>query len=47
MRAHREIRSKIRELEKVKLKDIEEYSEREDKIRKLLELLYCSRYLSR
>ena len=38
--SHREIRRKIRELEEVKPKDIEEYSEKEDKIRKLLELLY-------
>ena len=33
----KEIRREIRELEKVKPKNIEEYSEREDKIRKLLE----------
>jgi hypothetical protein len=34
----KEIRKKIRELEKVMPKNIEEYSEREDKIGKLLEL---------
>ncbi len=38
--SHREIRRKIRELEEVKPKNNEEYGEREDKIRKLLELLY-------
>ena len=37
---HREIRIKIRELEEVKPKNLEEYYEREDKISKLLELLY-------
>jgi hypothetical protein len=36
--SHRDIRRKIRELEEVKPKNLEKYTEREDKIRKLLEL---------
>jgi hypothetical protein len=36
--SHGEIRSKIKELEEVKPKNLEKYTEREDKIRKLLEL---------
>ena len=36
--SQRDIRRKIKELEGFKPKNLEEYSEREDKIRKLLEL---------